>query len=370
MTGLNVAFRVDSSLEIGTGHVMRCLTLANALARTGARCTFLTRRLPGNSLGRIEEHAVHVLPTSAQHGKAHDDGPPHAAWLAAPWQEDARQTRAALDELQPDWLVVDHYALDARWEAVAVPPETRIFVIDDLADRAHRCDLLLDQNLGHTAGDYDGLVPETCTRLVGPRYALLRPEFAEARAEALAARDGRGLRRLMVSMGGIDAADATSAVLCALREAPLPEDLTIEVIMGGQAPTLEKVHELARDMPRPTQVAVDVDDMAARMARADLAIGAGGSTTWERCALGLPSIIVEVAANQAEITRAMVDAGAALSPGPLQAADVAARLRAAVAEAANPKHLAKMSQAAVETCDGNGVVRVLGQLKNETLYED
>jgi spore coat polysaccharide biosynthesis predicted glycosyltransferase SpsG/RimJ/RimL family protein N-acetyltransferase len=232
-------------------------------------------------------------------------------------------------------------------------------VIDDLADRPHACDLLLDQNLGRDAGDYDGLVPETCTRLVGPRYALLRPEFAAARPETLVGRTGRGLRHLLISMGGVDSGDATSAVLNALRDAPLPVDLRITVIMGSHAPALKRVRALARNMPRPTQVAVDVDDMAARMGAADLAIGAGGATTWERCALGLPSIILEIAANQAEISRAMVDAGAALTPGHLHADKFAARLRAAVAETADHPRLAVLSQNAAEICDGDGVGRVM-----------
>ena len=261
------------------------------------------------------------------------------------WAQDAAETRAALGE-GPDWLVMDHYAFDARWQGAARPAGTRLMVIDDLADRPHDCDLLLDQNLGHEAGDYDGLVPEACTRLIGPRYALLRPEFAEARAGALAAREGRGLNRLMISMGGIDAADATSMVLDALRDAPLPEGLVISVIMGGQAPALERVRALARDMPRPTEVAVDVDDMAARMAAADLAIGAGGATTWERCALGLPSVIVETADNQAGIAAAMARAGAGLAPGALHAPGFARALGAALTEAGDPARLAAMSQAA------------------------
>jgi UDP-2,4-diacetamido-2,4,6-trideoxy-beta-L-altropyranose hydrolase len=282
------------------------------------------------------------------------------------WAQDAVETRAALGDA-PGWLVMDHYAFDARWQAAACAPGTRLMVIDDLADRPHACEVLLDQNLGHGPGAYDGLVPESCTRLTGPHYALLRPEFAEARAGALAARAGRGLQRLMISMGGVDAVDATSVVLGALRGCPLPEGLVIEVIMGAQAPALERVRALARDMPRPTQVAVDVTDMAARMARADLAIGAGGATTWERCALGLPSIIVETADNQAGIAAEMARAGAGLAPGALHAPGFAQALGAALSEAATPARLAALSQAAAGICDGDGVGRVLAGLMSPTI---
>ena len=337
---MTIAFRTDASLEIGTGHVMRCLTLARAAREAGAACRFVTRALPGHMGDRIADEGFDVTLLPAP-GGAPPGGPPvHAHWAGVPWAEDAGETRAALAPAPPGWLVVDHYAFDARWQRAACPAGTRLMVIDDLADRPHDGDLLLDQNLGHAAADYDGLVPERCTRLIGPRYALLRPEFAEMRAAALARRARRqGLRRLLVTMGGVDRANATSVVLEALRGAPLPDDLRIIVVMGGQAPSLERVQALAAEMPRATEVVVNVADMAARMAQADLAIGAGGGTTWERCALGLPSIIVETADNQAGIAGALAGAGAGLAPGALAAPGFAQALGEAVAEAADPPGL-------------------------------
>jgi UDP-2,4-diacetamido-2,4,6-trideoxy-beta-L-altropyranose hydrolase len=333
---------------------MRCLTLARALRRAGVACRFITRALPGHLAGRIAEDGFEVTLLPAPHGAVPEGPPNHAHWAGIGWAQDAEETRAALGRA-PDWLVIDHYAFDARWQKAARPEGTRLMVIDDLADRPHACDLLLDQNLGRDAGDYDRLVPETCTRLVGPRYALLRPEFAAARPEALVGRAGRGLRHLLISMGGVDSVDATSAVLNALRDAPLPDDLRITVIMGGNAPALKRVRALACNMPRPTQVVVDVDDMAARMAAADLAIGAGGATTWERCALGLPSIIVQIADNQAGIARALATEGAALDPGPLQAPGFAQALQSVLAQATDPARVAAMSEAAAAICDGDGV---------------
>jgi len=358
---MKIAFRTDASLEIGTGHVMRCLTLARALRRAGASCRFVTRAHPGHMGDRIAAEGFDVTVLSAPNGLAPEAPPLHAHWAGVEWAQDAAETRDALDGA-PDWLVIDHYALDARWQRAVCPSGTRRMVIDDLADRPHDCDLLLDQNLGHAAGDYDGLVPDRCTRLMGPRHALLRPEFAERRAAALADRAGRGLKRLMISMGGIDGVDATSAVLGALRDAPLPPDLRISVIMGSRAPALEKVRALAQSMPRPTEVVVDVDDMAARMAAADLAIGAGGGTTWERCCLGLPSIIVETAENQSGIADAMARAGAGLAPGGLHAPGFAQALSEAVAEAGDPARLEALSMAAAGICDGDGAARVLSKL--------
>lgn len=358
---MNIAFRTDASLQIGTGHVMRCLTLARALRGGGAVCRFVTRALPGHMAGRIEAEGFDVTLLPAPQGQAPDGPPAHAHWAGVGWVQDATEARAVLDATRPDWLVLDHYAFDARWQAAARPAGARLMVIDDLADRPHDCELLLDQNLGHEAGDYDGLVPECCVRLTGPHHALLRPEFAEMRATALADRDGRGLRHLLITMGGVDRADATSAVLTALRDAALPEGLRITVIMGAHAPALERVRALAARMPRPTEVAVDVADMATRMASADLAISAGGGTTWERCCLGLPSIIVEIAENQAGIARALRDAGAALDPGPLNVPEFARNLQAALADA--PSQLSMMAARAADICDGAGSSRVTAYIE-------
>lgn len=356
---MRVALRTDASLQIGMGHFMRCLALARGLRAAGAQCRFICRDLPGHAADRIRAEGFETLLLPAPDGPAPNGPSAHAPWAGVGWEEDAAQTRAALGD-PPDWLVVDHYAFEARWEKAARPAGTRLMAIDDLADRDHACDLLLDQNLGREAADYDGRVPDQARRLIGPRHALLRPEFAQARVTAQAGRAGRGLGRILVTMGGVDQADATSAVLEALRTAPLPPGLRLCVVMGARAPALDGVRALARQMPWPTEVCVDVADMAALMAEADLAITAGGGTTWERCCLGLPGVIVQVADNQAGILRAMVAAGAALDPGPLRAPGFAAALRAQVAQAA--RDLEALSQATAALCDGAGVGRVVRQM--------
>lgn len=260
----------------------------------------------------------------------------------------------------PDWFIIDHYAFDARWQRAVLPEDTRLMVIDDLADRPHACDLLLDQNLGRNSADYKELVPDHCTRLIRPQYALLRPEFAAMRAQSLAERKGRGLRHILISMGGVDAQDATSQILDALSGADLPDDLRISVVMGAQAPALETVRRKASELPWPTEVLIDVYDMASRMADADLSIGAGGATTWERCCLGLPSIIVQIAHNQAGIAHTLEKAGAALSPGPLGATDFTCRLYKALVEAR--ANLDGLANSASTLCDGDGLGRVLASI--------
>jgi UDP-2,4-diacetamido-2,4,6-trideoxy-beta-L-altropyranose hydrolase len=357
----NIAFRADASVDIGTGHVMRCLTLARAARDAGAPCSFITRKLHGHMADRIMDEGFDVTLLPKPKGQPPDGPPAHANWAGVGWPQDAAETLAAFITA-PDWLVLDHYAFDARWQREAVPKGTRLMVIDDLADRRHDCELLLDQNLGHAAADYDGLVPDGCARLIGPRYALLRPEFSEARTGALAARLGRGLNHILITMGGVDRIDATSTVLTALHDASLPEGLRITVIMGSKAPSLGRVRALAQGMPRPTEVLVDVLDMATAMAAADLAISAGGGTTWERCCLGLPSIIVETAENQAGMAQAMAATKAALDPGPVEAPDFAQALQLALADIRDPSRLCSMSQSAAAICDGKGAGRVVPRL--------
>lgn len=356
---MKIAFRADASLDIGTGHIMRCLTLANGLRKSGAICSFVSRDLPAHLGERIRAEGFSVTLLPPPDHKAPSPPPAHAAWAGVTWQQDALETRAAVGE-GLDWLVLDHYAFDARWQKAALPAKARLMVIDDLADRQHICALLLDQNLGRELSSYQSLVPPDCVQLIGPKYALLRPEFAVVRADALNARAKRSLRHLLINMGGVDAQDATSRVLMALPGADLPEETRITVIMGKHAPALGNVRSLAVDMPWATEVLVNVSDMARHMADADLAIGAAGSTTWERCALGLPSILVQIADNQASIMRAMVDAEAALDPGPPDAPDFPVRLRAALSRA--QAQLEEISQNAASICDGDGMSRVTALL--------
>lgn len=365
---LTIVFRVDASLSIGTGHVMRCLTLADALATDGAECHFLCREHPGHLIEavRARGYPVHALagrPAIAL--TAQEETPPlaHADWLGTSWQDDAQQSRQAFDELAPDWLVVDHYALDKHWEQRVLPQGCRLLVIDDLADREHCADLLLDQNLGRQADDYAGLVPEHCTRLIGPRYALLRPEFAQLRDASLARRATPKLERLLITMGGVDKDNATGQVLEALTSCALPDDCRISVVMGGNAPWLVQVKAQAAAMPWPTEVVVNVSDMAERMTQADLAIGAAGSTSWERCCLGLPTLMVVLAENQRIIANTLQAMGAAELIGDSGALKLA--LPNALRTLLAPAALTNMNQAAAEITDGQGVTQVCHAIQAE-----
>ena len=372
---MQIAFRTDASLQIGSGHVMRCLTLADALRAQGAHCHFISRAHPGHLMEVIRQrgYMVNSLVAPVQQAQAAiknsatevqdrqpnpQPEPAHAAWLGSTWQTDAQETAAVLASLQPDWLVVDHYALDQRWEEAVAPHYHQLLVIDDLADRPHRCKLLLDQNLGRQPQDYAGLVPIDCKVLTGPHFALLRPEFAALRPYSLQRRRAQpSLRQLLITMGGVDQPNATGQVLQALKTCTLPSDCRITVVMGLTAPWLQNVRELAEDMPWSTEVVVNVDDIAQRMADSDLAIGAAGSTSWERCCLGVPTLMSVLAENQQSGSQAMEAANAAHLIGAV--GDIATQLPLALAELIESERLIRMSLAAKSVTDGRGVEKVL-----------
>jgi UDP-2,4-diacetamido-2,4,6-trideoxy-beta-L-altropyranose hydrolase len=347
---------------------MRCLTLADALLECGLACRFVCREHPGNLIGLIRQrgHEVQALPAQpASNSSFVDDGAPvHAAWLGASWDQDAEQTKLGIGATTVDWLIVDHYALDARWEQALRSSCRNLMAIDDLADRSHDCDVLLDQNLGRNAADYESLVSPKCVLLIGPSYALLKPEFSKLRAQSLARRRQPDLKNLLITMGGVDKDNITGKVLDGLRNCRLPPDCRITVVMGAQAPAHENVRHRATTMPWLTEVLLNVQDMAALMAESDLAIGAAGSTSWERCCLGLPSLIVVLAENQQPIAAALDTLGAVVSLGSGSHASFCDALETAINLLVDePAHLSRMSARSQAVTEGAGVERVIEVMK-------
>lgn len=348
-----VAFRVDASRKIGIGHVMRCLTLADALAERGAHIRFVSRHLPPHLreivLGRgygctvFDDTSAGLL-----------DELSHADWLETSQAADAAESARALGDRRWDCVVVDHYALDARWETLIRRVASRILAIDDLADREHDCDLLLDQNVyPGMETRYVGKVPPHCELLIGPRYALLRSEFHQWR-ERVAPRTG-AVGRVMVCFGGVDAGDLTKAALDALRSMGT-DGWTVDVVVGASHPRLEAT--LAACAAAGHTCHVQSDRMAELMASADLALGAAGSTSWERCCVGLPTVCVATAHNQVAIAAGLESRGVAIavtSENHVSASDVAGVLAQLLAD---PERVASMSRAAWSLVDGLGADRV------------
>ena len=372
---MRIVFRTDASLLMGSGHVMRCLTLADALNAKGADCHFISREHPGHLLELIRQRGykvnsllAHVTPAQTAikniviNSSILQQEPAHAAWLGSTWQTDVQETAPILASLQPNWLVVDHYALDQRWGEALAPHYRQLLVIDDLADRPHHCDLLLDQNLGRQPEHYAQWVPAHCRVLAGPHFALLRPEFAALRSYSLQRRLVQpALRQLLITMGGVDQPNATGQVMQALKTCALPANCRITVVMGLSAPWLLNVRKLAVKMPWSTEVVVNVNDMAQRMADSDLAIGAAGSTSWERCCLGLPTLMVVLAENQQAGAQALENAHAVRLIGCVS--DIAAQLPLAVRELIHSDCQSRMGLAASAIIDGHGTEKILNAMR-------
>ncbi len=345
---LRVAMRADAGPALGSGHVMRCLTLAAALRQRGAQVHFVCRGGLGHLGGRIsaDGHGLTLLGD------------------ALTPEQDALHTRAALAEAWRgagcDLLLVDHYGLGAAWQQALRSACRHLAAIDDLADRAHDVDLLLDQNLGRAVRDYAALLPAPAVRLIGPRFALLRPEFAAARAASLTRRTTGGWRHLLISLGGADPHQGTLRCLQALAGCQLPTGALVTVVLGALALTRPAIQALLPDLPFVTRLLVDVADMTGPLADADIAIGAAGGSAWERCCLGLPSLLLVLADNQRPGTQALEAAGAALSLG--EVTSLTEHLPAALRQLDQPGRLPAMSAAAAAITDGQGAARVADAL--------
>ncbi|MFZ5547955.1 MAG: UDP-2,4-diacetamido-2,4,6-trideoxy-beta-L-altropyranose hydrolase [Pseudomonadota bacterium] len=356
---MKVVFRVDASERIGSGHLVRCATLAGALRVRGADVLFLCRALPGAWGDWLDRQGLRwrdLGPAAGSLAPRAGD-PPHAHWLGVTWESDAADTARALGGERQDWLVVDHYALDARWEQALRPHAQRLLAIDDLADRSHDVDVLLDLNLhADMASRYAGRVPAGTRPLLGPRFALLRPAFATARA-GLAAR-GQAVQRVLVFFGGVDAANSTGRVLEALdglRESGVAS-FSVDAVIGALHPAREALQAFCAERSG-WACHVQTERMAELMAAADLAIGAGGGATWERCALGVPTLAVAQADNQVEQVAAAARAGVLCSPQLRDGSAVAWRVPI---EALwfDPLRRAQLAASAAALVDGRGADRV------------
>lgn len=332
-----IVFRADASADIGSGHIVRCLTLADALRRMGALPEFICREQAGHMAAWVQQRGYPVTLLSR------DD-------------QELDACRRLLSRASTSWLVVDSYEWSHEWETPLRPAVDRLMVIDDLADRRHDADVLLDQNeLDQGADRYAGLVPAHCRRLLGARYALLTPEFAQFR-NTMAKHEGI-IERILVYFGGADPAHLTLRSLEALQGV----NIAVTALAGWQNNDVEAIKDwCARNAN--CEFSMPVKNMAALMANHDLIIGAGGTTTWERCALGKAAAVITVAANQDALTAYLASRGALLWLGRKETFSPQGLRRAVDALTANPFMVRRMAEAAYQITDGAGATRVATEM--------
>lgn len=307
---MNIVFRVDASLIIGSGHVVRCLTLANTLKKRGLRSCFVSQSMPEHLRQMLVDHGHEyvLLQFSSVQGSGDLQ---HSNWLNTSQEEDAFATLQVLEGRAWRWMIVDHYALDHRWEQMIRPMVGGIMVIDDLADRIHECDVLLDQNLySDMASRYSGRVSPGCRLLLGPRYSLLREEFRQLHAQVKPR--ATMVKRVLVFFGGMDEKNYTTLALEALLVVP-HSDIQVDVVIGAMHPAKEAIEAICARHGFACHI--QTKDMAELMAAADMSIGAGGGAIWERCCLGLPTIAFCVAENQRQQLWDAAVAGLIYMPG-------------------------------------------------------
>lgn len=352
---MKIAVRADASVTIGSGHVMRCITLAKALRERGGEIEFWCKELPGNLIPFIQSEGFQVRNYSGDHVNGGLVG--YELWLGSSEQHDAETWLQMVENESFDLLIVDHYALRASFESQLRAAAKNIMVIDDLAEHAHDCDILLNQNLlPDLDSRYVPLLPESCLTLLGPHYALLREEFYKAREIGI--RPRKELKHLLVFFGAADTTSLTTqAVTAALKINNA--DLSADVIITNIYPDTSTLQLLCDSHPR-FKLHRGTKQMAELLARADLAIGAGGSSHWERCMLGVPAIVVTLSENQVEPTKTLDLHGCCTWLGHVESIEQVDFQRALEDFIEHPKMLEEMSALAAK-CVGleDGTSRVV-----------
>lgn len=323
-----IAFRCDASPKIGSGHVMRCLTLAAELTKRGDVVSFLCTEETLQTVSALQNSPYKII---------HDDTINHT-----------------------DWLIIDHYNLDAKYEKEARSWAKNIFVIDDLANRQHDCDFLLDQTYRRKDDDYSALVPNDSVLLIGTDYALLREEFSVESTTRVF-----NSNRILVSYGGVNPKSCTQKTLSMLADYN-KKPLIIDVVVGSNAHGLDEIKSMVKNINEKgfhaAHLHMDTTEISKLMISADLCLGAGGTTSWERCCLGLPTLALELADNQEPTLRALDDAGAIINLGKIENLTHEKFLDQFSHLVSAPNKLQKLSQNSMKICDGRGAERVAASI--------
>ncbi|MDP6952978.1 MAG: UDP-2,4-diacetamido-2,4,6-trideoxy-beta-L-altropyranose hydrolase, partial [Alphaproteobacteria bacterium] len=339
MNAATALFRCNASTTIGAGHTMRCLTLARVMAARGWHTRFAVNGQAVEVAPGLRDEASITIPR--EHEK-------DASWLAAKLQDGV------------DLIIVDHYGLDRSFERSARSFARRIVAIDDLGQRSHDADVLIDATLNGEPADYAGLIPDHTLCLMGADYALLRPAFARIRRNLPPPRDGVDQVRVLVSLGATDPGNATALVLDALRHVEAAVSVTI--VLGSAAPHVREIRERLGTLPYPSRMLEGVEEMADLVADHDLVVGASGMSAWERCCLGIPSLLLLTAENQERSAKALTQAGAAYCPG-YATAQSERQLGDLLQDIVRDRdELRRMGERALALCDGLGAYRVANAL--------
>jgi UDP-2,4-diacetamido-2,4,6-trideoxy-beta-L-altropyranose hydrolase len=368
--------RADAAVNIGSGHAMRCLALAEWAIQYGVHCVLLTREPQPDLSNKLIDLGVTSLCLTAvadvQTSEPQTADPQitapyqHSHWLDISEATDAKLSSQVIQQQTdefgavPLFIMLDHYALAAPWEKL-MASHAPVLCVDDLSDRPHQCQWLVDQTYGKTSDDYRDLTPASCTSWIGAEYSLLRPEFKQIRAhfQRIAPSVDEKLR-LLITLGGVDEHNVTMQVLALLAEREqLFAKLSITLVLGAANPHRAVLAEYCQQLNADIKLIVNSNDMATLMAQHDVCIGAAGSTVWERCALGMPTLMLVLAENQKTIAQNIAAAGAAINLGSIEQLTAEALADELYRLHSDKQHYLSMAEHAIAVCDGMGCERVL-----------
>ena len=309
---MKVAFRVDAGVAIGGGHLSRCLTLAESLMLKGvSQCYFILKSHKGNSSVQVKNKGFNLklLPLEYEPNYSND----YAQWVGGDISSDAELSLAYLKKNgfeEGDWLIVDHYGLDVRFETVISATGIKVGVIDDLVNRYHNCKFLVDQTCGREAKEYTGLVNQDSKVLAGSSFCMLRPEFRNHKAKAFLKRLACAeYKNIFINFGSTDPTNVTTRIIKTIEDLHCLDTVKVVIAIGSNTPYLKEIQKGILESRHDIELQIDANNMSELMLSADIAIGAAGATTWERCALGLPSILIKTAENQTTVIERVIKYG-------------------------------------------------------------
>lgn len=351
----NLFIRVDAGVQIGDGHFLRCLTLVNGLKINFRQVIFITNQLPKHFFEKIKRENFKICKIDGySHIQEERLGKKLKTQLI---NKDLIQTKKIIGKYKnsTNWLIIDHYGIDYDWENKIHENVEKIIVIDDLANRKHDCDILIDQNFYEKMEKrYSKLIPSFCKQFLGPKFTLLRPEFLKTRKNL---KRKNKLKRILISFGGSDPSNETTKVLLAIND--LEKKYKIDVIVGTNNSNKKQIMKLCSKIPF-CNFYEQVENISKYMKKADLAVGAGGSTTWERCCLGLPTIVTSVSEDQKKTAQDLGKIGCVINLGDAEKSTQLDYLKAI--NEINLKKLNKISKKCLVLVDGKGIKRIVDNI--------
>ena len=345
-----IYFRCDSSSDIGSGHVIRCLTLANFLKKKGLFTTFICKETEGNLFDVILKHNHNLVVLSNSNKKNI-------------WEDDAQEIIDKIKDFNSskDWMVVDHYFLNKDWETRISSKLYKLFIIDDLCDRPHYGNILLNQNyLPGIRSQYKKILSSKTKILLGPKYALLSPEYKATR-KLIKINKKKKLQRVIIFFGASDDKEQTIKCLSILSKLNL-KLLKIDIVIGLANKKKKLIEEITDKIDNAT-LHVQIPSLCNLMKNADLYLGSGGTTTWERCCLGLPSIVISTSGNQVRQNEYLFKKGVIKYLGKAESVSEE-NIRTALLMFAEGYDSTKMSKKALKITNGNGAELVSKEFLN------